>query len=99
MQRIIFLLIVAGLGWYGYSKYQARSHMQPIASEAPAAQSSTDAPSRELNSNTTAFNCDGRTYCSQMTSCAEATFFLKNCPGTKMDGNNDGIPCEKQWCK
>jgi hypothetical protein len=36
---------------------------------------------------------------SQMTSCAEATFFLKNCPGTKMDGNNDGIPCEKQWCR
>src|SRR4051794_36251653 len=48
---------------------------------------------------TRAFKCDGRTYCSQMTSCAEATFFLKNCPGTKMDGNHDGVPCEKQWCK
>lgn len=45
------------------------------------------------------YHCDGRTYCSQMTSCEEATWFLKNCPGTKMDGNNDGIPCEKQWCK
>jgi len=45
------------------------------------------------------YRCDGRTYCSQMTSCEEATWFLKNCPGTKMDGNNDGIPCEKQWCK
>lgn len=33
-----------------------------------------------------------------MTSCEEATFFLRNCPGVKMDGNNDGIPCEKQWC-
>jgi hypothetical protein len=33
-----------------------------------------------------------------MTSCAEAKFFLNNCPGTKMDGNNDGIPCEQQWC-
>jgi micrococcal nuclease len=44
------------------------------------------------------YKCDGRTYCSQMTSCQEATFFLKNCPGTKMDGNNDGVPCEKQWC-
>ena len=30
-----------------------------------------------------------------MTSCAEATFFLKNCPGTKMDGNNDGIGPQK----
>ena len=45
------------------------------------------------------FKCDGRQYCSQMTSCQEATFFLQNCPGVKMDGNNDGIPCEKQWCK
>lgn len=45
------------------------------------------------------FKCDGRTHCSHMTSCEEATFFLKNCPGTKMDGNNDGVPCEKQWCR
>ncbi len=42
--------------------------------------------------------CDGRTYCSQMTSCSEAKFFLKNCPNTKMDGNHDGVPCEQQWC-
>jgi hypothetical protein len=44
------------------------------------------------------YRCDGRTHCSQMTSCDEAKFFLKNCPGTKMDGDKDGIPCEKQWC-
>jgi len=45
------------------------------------------------------FRCDGRTHCSQMKSCAEATWFLRNCPNTKMDGNNDGVPCERQWCK
>jgi hypothetical protein len=44
------------------------------------------------------YRCDGRTYCSQMHSCAEATYFLRNCPGVKMDGNRDGVPCEKQWC-
>ncbi|MEK8088093.1 excalibur calcium-binding domain-containing protein [Aquabacterium sp. A3] len=44
------------------------------------------------------YRCDGRQYCSQMGSCAEAKFFLKNCPGVKMDGNNDGVPCEAQWC-
>ncbi len=44
------------------------------------------------------FQCDGRTLCSQMKSCEEATYFLNNCPNTKMDGNGDGIPCEKQWC-
>ena len=47
----------------------------------------------------TTYRCDGRTYCSQMRSCDEATWFLKNCPGTKMDGNNDGVPCERQWCR
>ena len=42
--------------------------------------------------------CDGREYCSQMSSCEEATFFINNCPNTKMDGNYDGVPCESQWC-
>ncbi|WP_269632339.1 excalibur calcium-binding domain-containing protein [Pelomonas sp. BJYL3] len=28
----------------------------------------------------------------------EATWFLQNCPGTEMDGNHDGVPCEQQWC-
>jgi len=45
------------------------------------------------------FRCDGRTYCSQMTSCEEAKYFLANCPGVKMDGDKNGIPCEKQWCR
>jgi len=44
------------------------------------------------------FSCDGRRYCSQMRSCAEAKYFLANCPGVKMDGDNDGLPCEEQWC-
>lgn len=43
------------------------------------------------------FKCDGRTHCSQMHSYEEALFFLKNCPDTKMDGNNDGEPCERQF--
>jgi ligand-binding sensor domain-containing protein len=45
------------------------------------------------------FSCDGRIYCSQMTSCEEAKRFLKFCPNTKLDGDRDGIPCESQWCK
>jgi cold shock CspA family protein len=44
------------------------------------------------------FSCDGRIHCSQMTSCAEAEYFLRHCPNTQMDGNNDGEPCEQQWC-
>ena len=45
-----------------------------------------------------AMRCDGRTRCQQMTSCEEATWFLQHCPGTQMDGDGDGIPCEQQWC-
>jgi len=45
-----------------------------------------------------AFRCDGRTRCSQMRSCEEAQYFLARCPGVQMDGDNDGIPCESQWC-
>ena len=44
------------------------------------------------------FSCDGRKHCTQMKSCAEAKYFLANCPGVKMDGDKDGIPCEEQWC-
>lgn len=45
------------------------------------------------------FRCDGRTQCREMGSCAEARYFLANCPGTAMDGDGDGTPCELQWCR
>lgn len=45
-----------------------------------------------------AFRCDGRRYCSQMTSCEEARYFLAHCPDVHMDGDRNGIPCERQWC-
>ena len=48
---------------------------------------------------TSSFTCDGRTRCSQMTSCAEATYFVQHCPNTEMDGDGDGQPCESQWCE
>ncbi len=51
-----------------------------------------------MNTNNSTFQCSGKIYCSEMSSCAEAKFYIRYCPGTKMDGNNDGIPCEKQWC-
>jgi hypothetical protein len=49
---------------------------------------------QELLQTASRFQCDGRVHCSQMTSRAEAEFFLRNCPNTKMDGDGDGIPCE-----
>lgn len=45
-------------------------------------------------------SCDGRMRCSQMNSCAEAKYFLANCPAAaaEMDSNLNGIPCDTQWC-
>ena len=100
MKAVVTVLILALLSWQGWQKYQQLSAPAP----APLALSASDIPderpeTRPDRPGGTPFRCDGRTRCSQMTSCEEATWFLKNCPGTQMDGNNDGIPCERQWCK
>ncbi|SHM97959.1 Excalibur calcium-binding domain-containing protein [Rhizobacter sp. OV335] len=87
------IAIVIAVGVFGYNRYRPFAQSQsgrPLRPAIPEAVSAAPAPG--------SFRCDGRTHCSQMTSCREAKFFLKNCPGTKMDGNNDGVPCEQQWC-
>ncbi len=50
------------------------------------------------NKDFTGYRCEGKHYCSEMTSCQEARFYLKNCPNVKIDGDHDGVPCESQWC-
>ncbi|MEF8751693.1 MAG: excalibur calcium-binding domain-containing protein [Candidatus Accumulibacter necessarius] len=100
MQRLIALLIIAAVGWYGYTKFQERHQSrQSFSAQAQSSKSPVQTVPGPASASASSFKCDGRTHCSQMTSCAEATYFLQNCPGTKMDGNNDGIPCERQWCK
>ena len=42
----------------------------------------------------TGFSCTEKRYCRQMTSCAEAHFYLSRCGVASLDGNNDGEPCE-----
>ena len=71
---------------------EARNRRAAAAAKAPE-KVAPAAPSES-----TGFSCDGRRYCSQMKSCAEAKYFLANCPGVKMDGDKNGIPCEQQWC-
>jgi hypothetical protein len=63
-------------------------HLGPAA--LPATPSRTAAPAT--------FRCDGRTRCQQLGSCAEARYFLAHCPGVKIDGDGDGIPCEDHLC-
>lgn len=49
------------------------------------------------NGATSNYRCDGRTHCSQMKSYEEAVYFINHCPGTEMDGDGDGEPCERQF--
>jgi len=98
MQRRIVLLIVCALVWYGYTKYEARRVARSAAEAEPQSVARQPSPAADPGLSQTDFKCDGRTHCSQMTSCEEAMFFLQNCPGVKMDGDYDGIPCERQWC-
>jgi hypothetical protein len=98
MRKIIVILVLLGLGQFVYKQYQqkillADNNTIEITTE------QTDETVLAESSSDVQYECDGRTHCSQMTSCEEATFFLQKCPGTKMDGNNDGVPCEKQWCR
>ncbi|WP_158966111.1 cold shock domain-containing protein [Paraglaciecola sp. L3A3] len=44
------------------------------------------------------FSCQGKTHCSQLTSCDEAKYYLAHCPNMQIDGDNDGEPCERQLC-
>ncbi len=89
LTNLIVMIMIIPLGLYAYKKVNSPSVSQ-VSPAPPTSQASTTGK---------VYKCDGRTHCSHMTSCEEATFFLRNCPNTKMDGNNDGIPCEKQWCK
>lgn len=57
--------------------------------QAPAA-----APPVALPSPTDAFTCGAKRYCREMTSCAEARFYLNSCGLSRLDGDRDGTPCE-----
>jgi hypothetical protein len=101
MRKILLVVILATLGWNAYEKNRknaapvvaAREHVLNVEADV------ADAPDIDLKrSGQSVFTCDGRTYCSQMKSCEEAKYFVQNCPNVNMDGDNDGIPCETQWC-
>lgn len=39
--------------------------------------------------------CGSKKYCKEMTSCEEAKFYLTQCGLSRLDGDGDGLPCEK----
>lgn len=84
---VLVVAAVSAIGLVGYNSYVSPREVGAVPSIFPAVEATSHS-----------FTCDGRTHCSQMTSCEEAKYFLKQCPGTEMDGNGDGEPCEQQWC-
>lgn len=95
MKKLLLIVLLCVGGWKLYEKQNV-----PIITNADLTSlnvpSKVEIVSRPVPINN--FTCDGREYCNQMSSCEEATFFIRNCPNTKMDGDNDGIPCESQFC-
>ncbi|WP_369935004.1 excalibur calcium-binding domain-containing protein [Xanthomonas tesorieronis] len=98
LRNVLAVLLVIGIGACAYVLIAPRFAATPAPDTgvAPAIASAPGTPAAA--SSVQHFQCDGRTHCAQMTSCEEATYFLRNCPGVQMDGNHDGVPCERQWC-
>ena len=82
----VFFAMIAGVAWY------ARDQRLADTTVVQQQHATLDA------SLVGRFSCTGKQHCSQMSSCDEARFYIAHCPDTKMDGDEDGVPCEEQWC-
>lgn len=88
--KLVLLAAVLFGGYHAYHKYQSNKVMDDLAKPVYL-DNGVQAESKPI---ATTFSCDGRQHCSQMNSREEAEYFIKHCPDTKMDGDNDGVPCE-----
>lgn len=66
---------------------------QQVAQAIPPPARSSSAPSSRSNSSE--FTCGTKRLCTRMTSCAEARFHFEQCGLSRLDGDHDGIPCER----
>lgn len=57
---------------------------------------STDAWETDVEGkgNKAGFSCGGKSRCGDMSSCAEARFYLEQCGLSRLDRDHDGVPCE-----
>lgn len=102
--KYIFIFLLTAFAFYEYIFYipnSTNSATSPIpVYHETIKETKTELPKTKSDAPVKAkihFKCDGRQYCSQMHSYEEAKFFLRSCPNTKMDGDGDGIPCERQF--
>ena len=104
--KVASISIIAVLGFIAVNKYSHYKSNEQFNNNTPVITNADLAtfdeqypkiviPKVVIPKNKQNFTCDGRQHCSQMTSRAEAIFFINNCPNTKMDGDRDGDPCER----
>ena len=94
---IITVIIFGIIGYFVYGFIQDSLHRNELTNQPVIQETLKIANTQAVSSNPNHFQCDGRTHCSQMRSLEEARWFVRNCPNTQMDGNNDGEPCERQF--
>jgi hypothetical protein len=99
MKRIILLVLLAAAAWFIWGKYEQRARAEREAEIARQPAARKAAPAKAADSGVSFFTCDGRTACKQMTSCEEARYFIKTCPGFNSGVFGEEASCEKQWCK
>ncbi|HEY7883680.1 MAG TPA: excalibur calcium-binding domain-containing protein [Cellvibrionaceae bacterium] len=109
MNKFIVLALMIFIAWTFYQKnislstpiidtqalQQKLPEGTPLDDKPPPKTIKFNSPDKSTTQATVRYRCDGRQHCSQMRSRGEAEWFLKNCPNMKMDGDNDGIPCER----
>lgn len=83
--KVASLSIIAVLGFIAVNKYnyyqssEQFNNNTPVITNADLATFDEKYPKIVIPQNTQNFTCDGRQHCSQMTSRAEAVFFINNC--------------------
>ena len=95
MKKIILLSLIFVSAWGYYTKSTKMEHTPLIN---PSVSTENNEPGTSADRRIQ-LQCDGRQHCSQMSSYEEAKYFIENCPDTKMDGDGDGIPCERQFSR
>jgi cold shock CspA family protein len=98
--KFVLLFMIIGIGAFSYQRLGLSPTITPVQ-RTPNTTTPSETllnrafPDTDTDTNKNSqFSCDGRQHCSQMTSRAEAVYFINHCPNTKMDGDNDGRPCE-----
>lgn len=71
-------------------EWRRGSRQEPASAfDQPAVRSPTSVAASKSD-----FQCGAKRTCSQMTSCAEAQFYLNQCGLSRLDRDGDGVPCE-----